>query len=159
MKNIKGFTLIELLVVVVIIGILAAIALPQYQKAVIKSEMSGGIIMARAIIDAEQRFFLANGIFTDDLGKLDIDIPSGINEKFYSITFVNSGTASCIDWDLKLKKNHFGEIWIAAYLESNRIYCAARKTGGAKANDFCKQYNSNSITCPCQSLFNCYAIK
>jgi type IV pilus assembly protein PilE len=75
MKNKKGFTLIELLVVVLIIGILAAIALPQYQKAVLKTRMSGAIPVLKAIIDAQEVFFNVHGYYTNDITELDISIP------------------------------------------------------------------------------------
>ena len=57
----RGFTLIELLVVVIIIAILAAIALPQYQKAVEKSRITEAVTVLRSLQKAYQLCVLEHG--------------------------------------------------------------------------------------------------
>ena len=71
----KGYTLLELLVVVLIIGILAAVAVPQYQTAVDRSRMSQAMVLGRALRDAQQRYYMANGQYTLNINDLDISIP------------------------------------------------------------------------------------
>ena len=84
-----GFTLIELLVVVLIIGILAAVALPQYQKAVLRSRYAQTQILARNLYDALQRYYLANGEYPSGLTGLDIQVSGRVSESNNSVVFGN----------------------------------------------------------------------
>lgn len=75
MQKKNGFTLMELLVVVLIIGILAAVAVPQFQLAIAKSRYVSMMALVDACANAQERYKLANGDFASSFDVLDISLP------------------------------------------------------------------------------------
>lgn len=118
-SNKTGFTLIELLVVVLIIGILAAVALPQYQVAVEKSRYIQLISSVEAMAKAQELYFLANGSYSFFFNELDFELPAHclINEYEFG------GVARCPRYSIDLfqgsNKNILGvnnSIWLGGEL-------------------------------------------
>ncbi len=104
MLNRKGFTLIELLIVVVIIGILAAIAIPKFSNTKEKAYMAAMKSDLRNIVTAEEAFFADNTTYTTDKGTaaLNYSESAGVTVTIvvtagppvgYSATTVHTGTA------------------------------------------------------------------
>lgn len=79
MKN-KGFTLIELIIVIIILGILAAIAIPNYTNSIERRRGEACINNIRVILSAEKIFYIKNQIYAPDTGGT-INGINGINNQ------------------------------------------------------------------------------
>ena len=127
----KGFTLIELLVVVLIIGILAAIAVPQYQKAVMKSKATQLQTLLAATVKASNLYYMNNGEYPESFDELDIDIPFSVSN--------GDHTSVCADDLVATSTKGNSEIEISLYSTgvAKRYYVGAFfKTGKYKCTGF-----------------------
>ena len=124
-----GFTLIELLVVVLIIGILAAAAIPSYRVAVGMSRVSSMYALVRAVDQAQQHFYMQTGRYAANLDGLIIAMPSGFrktnertivsNDMRCQIAIKDSHIYGFQCYDNKIK------VLLEKYLNSPYMHCAA----------------------------------
>ena len=157
-----GFTLIELLVVVLIIGILAAVALPQYQKAVEKSKATQALTLLKSVAQAGTAHHIASGSYATKFDELDIDIPwtgttkgstasqatDTLSNNDWSMQLYNDGTTQNCIYVTRLTGKYKGIFFSWCWTDNglshllNQINCAERKSGlsfAGQEGDYCQK--------------------
>ncbi|MFL5638632.1 MAG: type IV pilin protein [Gemmatimonadaceae bacterium] len=120
-SNRRGFTLIELLIVVVIIGVLAAIAIPKFQNTKGKANAASLRADLRNLTTAEEAYFYDNSSYTTDISALNIRLTSGV-----SISF---GVATAGGWSAKVTHPQAWPIQCAIFFGSAPALAPATNEG------------------------------
>ncbi|MDD6153636.1 MAG: type II secretion system protein [Elusimicrobia bacterium] len=144
----QGFTLIELLVVVLIIGILAAVALPQYQKAVAKSRFASVKPLIKAIMDAQTVYFMENGQFSEAFDNLDIQLPRGTDTSTAARINYPNGYCylACEDYSCGGCVVYNGETTITLYANFlQRSFSCIAYDDNALAHSICRAETGKSV--------------
>ncbi|MDD7578560.1 MAG: type II secretion system protein [Elusimicrobia bacterium] len=149
-----GFTLIELLVVVLIIGILSAVALPQYTKAVNKSRAVQAVPVIKSLIQATEVYYMANGSFPENLADLDVSISADMVfadapdsskplKYMFRITRQGSVQAKAASADLPHYEAHpVATASVSNSANSGKFWCWVSADKSEKAEQICKSMGS-----------------
>ena len=168
-RRLGGFTLIELLVVVLIIGILAAVALPQYQTSVARARYQQLVEMGTAIAKAEQVYFMANGQYTTDFSALDLNFgpATPVNAEGYGtynkITFGKNGVCTLRDYAIGIVQcTDYSSTDVPEFqieFASNERNCHSYHSRGSVPQRVCRLETNTTAPCRTNSSYETYCFK
>ena len=140
MKNKLGFTLIELLVVVLIIGILAAIALPQYRKSIEKAKVAKILTILQNLYQSAKVYQVATGNWPSSVGDLDVDIPAVFEQggEEFHVWIDNNTNSNTLGIGVTRHNGKFAGTGFSKYLDHSyniipkeTFLCMERRKGNA----------------------------
>ena len=144
----KAFTLIELLVVVLIIGILTAVALPKYQKAVQRSKNAQLKAVLRSIEQAEAAYYLANGKYAANFDELSLDLPLDKPQVSGNFTnYVNTQCGPAVKGPDSVRRGKDFDVYLGMTNFSNMAIGAVWTKGKYKCTGFKKNVQNSKLQC------------
>ena len=143
LSRLGGFTLIELLVVVLIIGILAAMALPQYFKAVERSRMAEAVTLMDSIVKAQRRKFMQKNRYATDFRGLDVSLKGARRNRYFTDGDPETGEGGNGFW-IDLSDFRFSLGFVRAY----RAFDGNANNHSLQYQYYLeRKYQSDNVTC------------
>ncbi len=149
--NDSGFTLIELMIVVAIIGVLSAIAIPNFQKYQAKSKTSEAKLHLSAVYTSQQSFFGDYNIFASCLAYMGYDSSNEAEQRYYAVGF--NTDPDDVDGDAEMSARSLGLVVTSTACRLNGVnpvagqhyFLAGRGIGATIANNYSDHFEDGDV--------------